>query len=178
MAPSSLFSHTKGNCHVTIRSKNNSYDNFKLCVLIYQNTIFETAQVYLMVPNQLSFRSVTVSCIEPPSLLKNLLSNYKLIATKSRIHTPGDGKFNRSEIQKLVQLSAIERSTSPWRTQVFVTTNEWHKRPMVVDYSQTINRYMQLDAYHLTRVDEMVSRTSRYTILALQICETHTNKSP
>ena len=43
----------------------------------------------------------------------------------------------------------IEASTSPWRSQVVVITNERHKRHMVIDYSQTINRYTLKDAYPL-----------------------------
>ena len=41
----------------------------------------------------------------------------------------------------------IEPSVSPWRAQVLVTSSENHKRRMVIDYSDAINKFTELDAY-------------------------------
>ena len=35
---------------------------------------------------------------------------------------------------------------------------------MVIDYSQTINRYTELDAYPIPRIDDMVSKISKYSV--------------
>ena len=50
----------------------------------------------------------------------------------------------------------IEDSTSPWRAQVLV--HHGHKKRLVIDYSQTINRYTELDAYPLPLIDELVQK--------------------
>ena len=44
----------------------------------------------------------------------------------------------------------MEPSNSPWRAQVLVV-NE--KKQRTVDYSETINKYTQLDAYPLPQID-------------------------
>jgi len=53
------------------------------------------------------------------------------------------------EVSKLLNDGIIEPSYSPWRAQVLVTKDERHKRRMVVDYSQTINKFTLSDAYPL-----------------------------
>ena len=65
-------------------------------------------------------------------------------------------------MQKLLSEGIIEPSNSPWRAQVVVTVNENHKKRMVIDYSQTINRFTQLDAYPLPRIDEIVNKVAKY----------------
>ncbi|BHF58955.1 hypothetical protein SprV_0100191000 [Sparganum proliferum] len=106
--------------------------------------------------------SVAAAFIEPPRLSPNLTPDCKPIATKSRRHTNMDEKFIREEIRRLLSEGVIEHSVSPWRAQVLVVANENHKKRMVVDYSQTINRYTLLDAYPSPRIDEMVERIANY----------------
>ena len=50
---------------------------------------------------------------------------------------------------------------APWRAQVLVTKDERHKRRMVIDYSQTINRFTGLDAYSLPRIDQQVNQLAK-----------------
>ena len=58
----------------------------------------------------------------------------------------------------------IKPSTSPWRAQVLVTKEDGsHKKRMVVDYKQTINRFTELDAYPLPDTEEMVREISQYS---------------
>lgn len=66
-------------------------------------------------------------------------------------------------MQKL-QESIIETLTLPWRVHVLLTTNDRHKRRMVVGYSQTINRYTLVDVCPLPRTYEVASKTSRYAV--------------
>ena len=47
-----------------------------------------------------------------------------------------------------------------------MTTNERHKKRMVVDYSQTINRFTLLDAYPQKNISEMVEQISQYKIFS------------
>ena len=58
----------------------------------------------------------------------------------------------------------IEPSNSPWRAQVLVTTNDRHKRRMVVDYSHTINKHTELDAYPLPNLDLLANKIAEYTV--------------
>ena len=70
------------------------------------------------------------------------------------------------EVKRLLKENIIEPSKSPWRAPVLITTNENHKKRMVVDYSQTINRYTQLNTYPLPLIDEMVSDITKYRIFS------------
>ena len=60
----------------------------------------------------------------------------------------------------------IEPSDSPWRAQIVITKNEGRKKRMVIDHSQTINKFMQLDAYPLPRIDETVNKIARYRVFS------------
>ena len=42
-----------------------------------------------------------------------------------------------------------------------LTKDERHKRRMVIDYSQTINRFTALDAYPLPRIDQQVNELAK-----------------
>ena len=55
-----------------------------------------------------------------------------------------------------------EQSQSPWRAQVLVTNDERHRRRIVVDYSQTINRFTLLDAYPFPRINDLVHSLTKY----------------
>lgn len=57
----------------------------------------------------------------------------------------------------------IEESQSPWRAQVLITRNANHKKRLVIDYSQTVNRYPQLDAYPQSNIEDMVTKVSKYS---------------
>ena len=105
--------------------------------------------------------SVAQALIEPPKLFKNLAVDCKPIATKSRHYSAEDRIFTRKEIEKLLQESIIEPAVSPWRAQVLVTKNERHKKRMAIDYSRTINRFNELNAYPIPRIDEQINKIAR-----------------
>ncbi|OUC47816.1 hypothetical protein D917_06635 [Trichinella nativa] len=50
----------------------------------------------------------------------------------------------------------------PWRAQALVVTTDNHKKRMIIDYSQTINRFTLLDAYPLAKINDMVQAISNY----------------
>jgi len=73
----------------------------------------------------------------------------------------------KEEIHKLLAEGIIEPSVSPWRAQVVVTKNETYKRRMVIDYSQTVNRFTLLDAYPLPRIDDEIAQHKYFSTLDL-----------
>ena len=94
-------------------------------------------------------------------LFQNFQPDHKPIATKSRKFNDSDKTFIKNEVSHLLKEGIIEPSLSPWRAQVLVTKDERHKRRMVVDYSQTINRYTLLDAYPLPKIDEIIAQIAK-----------------
>ncbi len=47
-----------------------------------------------------------------------------------------------------------------------VTRNENHKKRIVIDYSQTINRFTLLDVFPLPRIDDTVNAIAQYSIFS------------
>jgi len=86
----------------------------------------------------------------------HLSENCRPVADKPRKYSQADLHFIRDETQRLLSDDLIEPSNSPWRAQVLVATEQSGKRRMVIDYSRTISRFTQLDAYPLPRIDEIV----------------------
>ena len=105
--------------------------------------------------------------IPPPPLFTHLSSNVKPVATKSRRQSPVDLAFMREEVARLSRAGIIRPSVSPWRAQAFVTKeDDNHKKRMVIDYSDTINLYTDLDAYPMPNVLKMVQEISQYKYFA------------
>ncbi|XP_072324752.1 uncharacterized protein [Scyliorhinus torazame] len=109
--------------------------------------------------------SLSTLRIPPPSLFANLTPDCKPVATKSRRYSFGDRQFIRAEIKRLLSENIIAPSTSPWRAQV-VVVKSGEKHRMVIDYSQTINRYTLLDAYPLPRISDMVNQIAQYRVFS------------
>ncbi|XP_031355746.1 uncharacterized protein LOC116180058 [Photinus pyralis] len=109
---------------------------------------------------------VAAASVPAVPLFSNISSDCKPIAIKSRRYSEDDKKFIKEEIRKLLMEGIIEESTSPWRAQVLITKNATHKKRLVIDYSQTINRYTLLDAYPLPNMEELVSNISNYSIFS------------
>ena len=105
--------------------------------------------------------------VPAPPLFTYLTSNIKPVATKSRKHTPVDMKFIKETVTELHSNGIIRPSVSPWRAQPFVTCDtETHKKRMVIDYSNTINLFTELDAYPIPDILKMVQDISKYKYFA------------
>ena len=104
--------------------------------------------------------------VDPPPLFQFLVPGYKPIASKSRRYCMEDKEFISTEINKLLEEGIIEPSDSPWKAQVVVTRNERHKKRLVIDYSETINRFTQLDAYPMPRIDDTVNQIAQYAVFS------------
>lgn len=87
------------------------------------------------------------------AFIANLTPDCKLIAIRSRQHTNEDINFINTKIKRIFREGIIQPSQSTWRVQVLVTSSENHKNRMVIDYSQTINKFILLDAYPLLQID-------------------------
>ena len=95
-----------------------------------------------------------------------MLSTCQPIATKSRKFNHEDKLFIKKEVRKLLNKQIIEPSYSPCRAQVLVARDGRHKPRMVVDYSQTVNRYTLLDAYPLPNINEQISEIAKWNVFS------------
>ena len=112
--------------------------------------------------------ALSTATIDNISLFTNLLPGCKPIATKSRRFSFDDEDFIQGEIDRLLSGGIIELSTSPWRAQIVVMKNGTQsvKKRLCVDYSQTINLYIELDAYPLPRIDTMINKLAQYKVFS------------
>lgn len=79
-------------------------------------------------------------------------------------HFITNARFISTEFDHLLKEQLTKSSNSSWYVQVLVTTNERHKRRIVVEYSQTINRFTLLDTYPLPKIDQMVEKIASYAV--------------
>ena len=108
--------------------------------------------------------SLVPAAVEPPRLFSNLTQDCRPIATKSRRYSHEDRAFIDAEVKRLLSDGVIEPSNSPWWSQIVVDKPENHKKRLCIDYSRTINRYTQLDAYPLPRIHDMVTKLAGYKV--------------
>ena len=161
MAQSTLSAETLGHCVVNLNLDGKTYPELCLSILPGLCSDLILGLDFQKQHQSISFHhggpkphlvvcSLTTLKVDPPDLFANLTADVRPIATKSRRYGYEDRKFIDSEVQHLLGEGIIEPSNSPWRAQVVVARNENHKKRMVIDYSQTINRFTLLDAYPLT----------------------------
>ena len=118
---------------------------------------------------------VAAARVDPTRIFQFLNEKIHPIVAPSRRYNEVNLEFIKSEVQKLLSEGIIEPSESPWRAQVLMIKSESHKRRMVVDYSETINRFTDLAAYPLPCIDEQVDRLAKcklFSTLDLQ-CAYH-----
>ena len=109
----------------------------------------------------------TAMDVDPPSLFSHMSPDIKPISCKSKRYSKSDADFIDETVRDWYSKGIIEPSNSPWRAQPLVTTeSETHRRRVVIDYSRTVNRYTQLDAYPLPRIDDMANDVSKYKYYA------------
>ena len=73
--------------------------------------------------------------MDTPSLLSNIDPASKPITTKSKRCEEGGRLFIQTEIEKMIKEGVIEESTSRWRAQVLIVTNERQRKRLVADCS-------------------------------------------
>ena len=178
LANSSLKTKITGECLINFTLDHRTYENVEVLIMenlcadiILGQDFMERHKSVVFTFNgkepTLQVCALTPMKVPPPSLFMHLSSDCKPIAVKSRRHTKDEEEFIKKETQRLLNEGIIKPSKSPWRAQVLVTKEtEKHKKRMVIDYSQTINRYTELDAYPLPRIDDMVSKISKYSVFS------------
>ena len=177
VATSSLSTKIGGSCSVTIKYQGQTYKDFHLSVmpglcsdlilgLDFQSQRDSVTFKYGGTKPPLSVCSLTTLNIEPPSPFENLTVDCHAIATKSRRYSKDDLNFIGDEVERLLKEGIIEPSQSPWRAQVVVTKDENHKKRLAIDYSQTVNRFTQLDAFSLPRISDTVNEIAQYKVFS------------
>ena len=177
MASSPLVTSTTGHCYVNLEVQGYPYHDFRLPLLPNLCASVILGRDFMRLHDSVEFSlggdkpklticGVTQMTLTPPSLFPYLSPDCKPIATRTRRHTKSDEAFIRQEIKTLLEQGIIEESQSPWRAQVLVTSNDRHRRRMVVDYSRTINQYTYLDAFPFPRIDELVHKMAKYRVFS------------
>lgn len=177
MASSALWVSVTGYCYANIEIGISSYDAVRFLVLPDLCSDIILGQDFMRLHKEVVFTysgtrpslkvcGVAKATIAPPRLFAGVPSNCTPIATKSRRYSSDDQKFIESEISRMLIEGIIKRSTSAWRAQVVVVTPESHKKRLVVDYSQTINKYTPLDAYPLPRIHDLAETVAKYRLFS------------
>ena len=65
-----------------------------------------------------------------------------------------------NEIKRLQDRDIIKESISPWRSQCVVVKQKENKWKLCIDYSQSVNRNTELDAFPLSRIEELINELS------------------
>lgn len=115
----------------------------------------------LVISNGLHCAVAAAKVSAPPQIFKFVDPKLRPVAVRSRNYSSEDRKFIASELSKLLRDGVVERSVSPWRAQVLVTKDCRHKKRLVIDYSQTINRFTPLDAYPLPKIENIVNEVAK-----------------
>ena len=162
---------TKG--YVTVQMKINDInhhvkltvaDNLVSPVIVGMDILSQHESIELQTGGDLPSMSFTCAVfpsmdIEYPEIFSSgLPPETRPIATKNRFISPKNKMFIRSEIQRLIEAGIIEPSISPWRAQAFVVYGQ--KPRMVIDYSETINIFTNLDAYPFKPVETVLNQVA------------------
>ena len=175
MASKALHLFTLGRAHVTLTILGKTYHNVSVDIMTnacadiilgqkffsrFDTVTFffggEEGNLTISADTQ-NYASLAAASITPPRVFEYLSKDCKPIATRSRNYSSDDQKFIKTEIQRLIAEDIIEPSSSPWRAQVLVV-RKFNKCRLVVDYSQTINRFTCLDAYPLPKIEKIVHK--------------------
>ena len=62
----------------------------------------------------------------------------------------------------MLQDDIIEESISPWRSQIVVVKQKENKWRLCIDYSQTVNKHTELDAFPVPRIEDLVNDLSKH----------------
>ena len=175
MANASFTTKVEGECIVDIQLRKRKYEKVKLYILDNLCAEVNLGQDFMEQHKSVVFNfggrqpslivsALTAMNVTPPRLFEHLTDDCRPVAVRSRKQTPSNAKFIRGEVKRLLNDGIIKSSTSPWCVQVLMTKeDETHRKRMVVDYKQSINRFTELDAYPLPDTEEMVREISQYS---------------
>ena len=105
--------------------------------------------------------------VEPPTLFsERTLKVAEPVRTKSRFSSRSDRDFMDKEVERLLESGINEVSHSPWRAQAFVVKGNNRKPRMVIDYSETINKYTEVDAYPFPNPDSIIDEAAEWKVFS------------
>ena len=169
-------SSSVGTCKVKVELKGESYDEVPMTVLKNLLTDAILGQDFIELHQSVNIHfggfkpALHLGALQliktstPVKLFKHLKDSCISTATRERRYSTHDKKFTSTEVKRLLADDLIEPSHSPWRAQPFIITPEYHRKRMVIDYSQTINKFTQLDAYPLPLMQDIVKQMAQYKI--------------
>jgi len=175
LAETSVLMPIRGQCITHLLVENNKYrdvtfhvlDNLATEVIIRKKIFKEHESATFTFEGHrppLTLIALKKMSVPFPKPFSHLSENCRPVADKPRKYSQADLYFICDETQRLLSDDLIEPSNSPWRAQVLVVTKQTGKRRMVIDYSRTINRFTQLDAYPLPCIDEIVNELAQYQV--------------
>ena len=112
-------------------------------------------------PAKASHLSVMCSKVEFPTLFPGINQNTNPVRMPSRKYSKDERNFIEKEIKRLLQDDIIEESISPWRSQIVVVKQKENKWRLCIDYSQTVNKHTELDAFPVPRIEDLVNELSK-----------------
>ena len=177
MATKDLEAQINGFCVTTIIVNKQTYPRIKMHIFPNLCADVILGQNWQALPKSVTFKyggskpevkvcNLMALNVSPPPLFSYLSPNVKPIASKSRKYSEEDKAFIKEETDRLLREGIIEHNNSPWRAQVVVTKNYRQKKRLVIDYSLTINKFTNLDAYPLPKIDEMTNQIAQYRVFS------------
>ena len=190
MASTLLDQSLQGTLTVNINAGGRNYKNVTFGALSSLCSDVILGQEFMKLHSEVNFKTggierplnipccLAVAKVDPPQLFKFLNSNCRPIAAPSRRYNEEDTKFIEKEVKDLLSAGVIEEASTPWRAQVLVARDGRHKPRVVIDYSQTLNRYHCIPVTRkLTRIHQYLAIKSSKS-LKNQIHHSHSQKYP
>lgn len=118
---------------------------------------YKTLEVSFGGPN----KTLKICCRLPPA---RLCANVGVMAIKSYRHS--NESLELIEFQETSYRRYIRRKQFRLERSSLVTKNSNHKKIMVINYAQTINKFTELDAYPVFNIEELIFRVSRYFVFS------------
>ncbi|XP_045766956.1 uncharacterized protein LOC123868459 [Maniola jurtina] len=170
-------SFVEGVCFATITMNKHTYkqtpllvvDNLCADVIIGHDLLKHHSSIHFNLggPGEpLEICNVLQASVPPASVFTNLSPNIRPIVVRSRRYSKEDEDFIKEEVSKLLEDGVVETSISPWRAQVLVAGGGVHRKRLVIDYSMTINKFTELDAFPLPSIESVVSNVSRFKVFS------------
>ena len=104
--------------------------------------------------------SLACSNILYPTLFPGLSDKTKPVKIPTRKYSGDDKQFIGKWVRELLKDQVIEESYSPWRAQVVVVKKD-PKWRLCIDYSQTVNRFTEEDAFPIPRIDDLINNLAQ-----------------
>ena len=173
MASTTHTSEIQGRCKANLTINGKEYTNVELFILEALCSPLLLGHDFLKQHQSLSVKfggsqpplevcGLAAATVSPPLLFGTLSPDCRPIQVKSRRYSDVERQFIANEVERLSDEGVIVPSRSPWRAQVVVVP-QGRKMRMAVDYSQTINRFTNLNAYPVPAIATTIEKLSKYS---------------